>query len=136
VSDQLREDVCVHHGGQPSQPGPRRNLEGVWQFLERGSEPIAVAARWRWDDCRGCTKGHGDTLIGRFRARAGSGTPVAPTRNRGKGIWPDPVKRPASPPAMLILSRLWLGSCKATAELRLPSGAPSPLCRTVDHAYS
>jgi hypothetical protein len=32
------------------QPGARRRSETVWQFLERSSQPEAVAARAQWDD--------------------------------------------------------------------------------------
>jgi hypothetical protein len=33
------------------EPGPRRQRETVWQFLERSSEPVAAAARAQWDGC-------------------------------------------------------------------------------------
>lgn len=55
------------------------------------------------------------------------GTPAATTRNRGEGIWPDPVRQPGRPAAVLILRGIWLGSYEATAELWFPPGAPSPL---------
>jgi len=55
------------------QPGPRRNGESAWQFLERSSEPVAVAARARWDDWLSrMPEGPRDTLISRLRARHGS----------------------------------------------------------------
>jgi hypothetical protein len=32
-------------------PGARTNVETVWQFLERSTEPMAFETRGRWDRC-------------------------------------------------------------------------------------
>jgi hypothetical protein len=58
---------------------------------------------------------------------AGPATPLATTRKRHEGIWPDPVLRPPRPAAVLVLRGIWLGSAGATAELWLPPGEASPL---------
>jgi hypothetical protein len=52
---------------------------------------------------------------------------MAADRDRKKGIWPEPLKQPTRPAAVLILRGIWLGSHQATAELWLPPGAASPL---------
>jgi hypothetical protein len=48
-------------------------------------------------------------------------------RDRAKGIWPEPLRQPARPAAVLILRGIWLGCHDANAELWLPPGASSPL---------
>ncbi|MGH3275776.1 MAG: hypothetical protein ACRDNZ_15800 [Streptosporangiaceae bacterium] len=47
--------------------------------------------------------------------------------DRTKGIWPEPLRQPARPAAVLILRGIWLGCHEATVELWLPPGASSPL---------
>lgn len=54
-------------------------------------------------------------------------TVLTTTRDRTQGIWPEPVRQPARPAAVLILRGIWLGSHRALAELWLPPGATSPL---------
>jgi hypothetical protein len=54
-------------------------------------------------------------------------TPLAAVRDRTKGIWAEPVRRPARPAAVLILSGIWLGCHQASASLWLPPGSSSPL---------
>jgi hypothetical protein len=48
-------------------------------------------------------------------------------RDRAKGIWPEPLRQPTRPTAVLILRGIWLGCHDATAELWLPPGISSSL---------
>lgn len=48
-------------------------------------------------------------------------------RDRAKGIWPEPLRQPIRPTAVLILRGIWLGCHDATADLWLPPGTSSPL---------
>ena len=54
-------------------------------------------------------------------------TVLGAERDRTKGIWPEPLRQPARPAAVLILRGIWLGCHDATAELWLPPGISSPL---------
>ena len=54
-------------------------------------------------------------------------TVLGSERDRAKGIWPEPLRQPARPAAVLILRGIWLGCHDATAELWLPPGTISPL---------
>ncbi len=54
-------------------------------------------------------------------------TVLGAERDRTKGIWPEPLRQPARPTAVLILRGIWLGCHDATAELWLPPGISSPL---------
>jgi hypothetical protein len=52
------------------EPGPRRQRETVWQFLERSSEPVAAAARAQWDGwLSGMPSGPLDALVRRLQDR-------------------------------------------------------------------
>jgi hypothetical protein len=53
--------------------------------------------------------------------------PLVAVRDRTKGIWADPLQRPARPVAVLILHGIWLGCQQASATLWLPPGSSSPL---------
>lgn len=54
-------------------------------------------------------------------------TVLAAERHRTKGIWPEPLRQPIRPAAVLVLRGIWLGCFQATAELWLPPGQSSPL---------
>jgi hypothetical protein len=54
-------------------------------------------------------------------------TVIASERDRKKGIWPDPVKLPPRPAAVLILRGIWLDCREVTADLWLPPGVTSPI---------
>jgi hypothetical protein len=54
-------------------------------------------------------------------------TVLGAERERTRGIWPEPLRQPTRPAAVLILRGIWLGCRDATAELWLPPGKSSPL---------
>jgi hypothetical protein len=55
------------------------------------------------------------------------GPSTTTARDRSKGIWPDPLKQPPRPAAVLIVRGVWLGAHEASAEFWLPPGVASPL---------
>jgi hypothetical protein len=54
-------------------------------------------------------------------------TVLGAERDRAKGIWPEPLRQPIRPAAVLILRGIWLGCHDATVDLWLPPGTSSPL---------
>lgn len=54
-------------------------------------------------------------------------TVLSVTRDRTKGIWPQPLPQPPRPAAVLVLRGIWLASHQATADLWLPPGTGSPM---------
>ena len=105
----------------PSQP--------PW-FSTSGTEDVAYYCAVG-DPGTGVHRASGTTM-GRRGAvdRLGGVDPVAvlgAERDRAKGIWPEPLRQPARPAAVLILRGIWLGCHDATAQLWLPPGTSSPL---------
>jgi hypothetical protein len=54
-------------------------------------------------------------------------TVIDSERDRSRGVWPEPVRQPSRPAAVLILRGIWLDCHNAAAELWLPPGVDSPI---------